>query len=77
MGKVLSSHVGMKINEWYRMIRQFSVPDAEILKAEVEAEIERMEEDQRFTDLLSAHVFSAPNYARLYTPFKISTFLSI
>lgn len=46
MGKVLSSHVGMKINEWYRMIRQFSVPDAEILKAEVEAEIERMEEDQ-------------------------------
>ena len=42
MGKVLSSHVGMKINEWYRMIRQFSVPDAEILKAEVEAEIEQM-----------------------------------
>lgn len=63
MGKVLSSHVGMKINEWYRMIRQFSVPDAEILKAEVEAEIERMEEDQRFTDLLSAHVFSAPDHA--------------
>lgn len=28
------------------MIRQFSVPDAEILKAEVEQEIERMEEDQ-------------------------------
>ncbi|QCU17588.1 tetratricopeptide repeat protein [Bacillus altitudinis] len=46
MEKVLSSHVGVKINEWYKMIRQFSVPDAEILKAEVEQEIERMEEDQ-------------------------------
>ncbi|MEI4789844.1 tetratricopeptide repeat protein [Bacillus sp. FJAT-53060] len=46
MEKVLSSHVGVKINEWHKMIRQFSVPDAEILKAEVEQEIERMEEDQ-------------------------------
>lgn len=46
MEKVLSSHVGVKINEWYKMIRQFSVPDAEILKAEVEREIERMVEDQ-------------------------------
>lgn len=46
MEKVLSSHVGVKINEWYKMIRQFSVPDAEILKAEVEWEIDRMEEDQ-------------------------------
>ncbi|AOC57128.1 MULTISPECIES: Rap family tetratricopeptide repeat protein [Bacillus] len=46
MEKVLSSHVGVKINEWYKMIRQFSVPDAEILKAEVEKEIEWMEEDQ-------------------------------
>ena len=46
MVKVISSHVGVKINEWYKMIRQFSVPDAEILKAEVEQEIERMEEDQ-------------------------------
>ncbi|MCY7709989.1 tetratricopeptide repeat protein [Bacillus safensis] len=46
MEKVISSHVGVKINEWYKMIRQFSVPDAEFLKAEVEQEIERMEEDQ-------------------------------
>ncbi|MBC5981326.1 RapH N-terminal domain-containing protein, partial [Bacillus pumilus] len=47
--RVLSSHVGMKINEWYRMIRQFGVPDAEILKAEVEAEIERMEDCLLYT----------------------------
>ncbi len=41
-----SSHVGVKINEWYKMIRQFSVPDAEILKAEVEHEMKEMEEDE-------------------------------
>ncbi len=47
MDQVLpSSHVGVKINEWYKMIRQFSVPDAEILKAEVENEIKEMEEDE-------------------------------
>lgn len=47
MGQVISSSkVGIKIYEWYRMIRQFSVPDAEILKAEVEKEISELENDQ-------------------------------
>ncbi|MFH0348538.1 aspartate phosphatase [Bacillus vallismortis] len=43
---VPSSHVGVKINDWYKMIRQFSVPDAEVLKSEVEQEIKAMEQDQ-------------------------------
>ncbi|SCA87602.1 response regulator aspartate phosphatase [Bacillus glycinifermentans] len=41
-----SSKVGVKIHEWYKMVRQFSVPDAEVLKREVEKEINEMEEDQ-------------------------------
>ncbi|MDA1475782.1 Rap family tetratricopeptide repeat protein [Bacillus changyiensis] len=41
-----SSKVGVKIHEWYKMVRQFSVPDAEVLKSEVEKEIHEMEEDQ-------------------------------
>ncbi|MCY7566561.1 hypothetical protein ABEX69_18235 [Bacillus safensis] len=46
MEKVLSSQVGILINDWYRFIRTFSVPDAEILKEQVEREIENMKEDQ-------------------------------
>lgn len=41
-----SSKVGIKIHEWYKMVRQFSVPDAEVLKSEVERELNEMEEDQ-------------------------------
>ncbi|WP_339226959.1 Rap family tetratricopeptide repeat protein [Bacillus sp. FSL K6-0972] len=44
--KISSAAVGVKINEWYRYIRIFSVPDAEILKAEIERDIQEMEEDQ-------------------------------
>lgn len=46
MEKIFSSQVGILINDWYRFIRTFSVPDAEILKEQVEREIENMEEDQ-------------------------------
>lgn len=44
-GLIPSSAVGQKINEWYRYIRTFSVPDAEILKAEIKQELDRMEPD--------------------------------
>ncbi|MEC4030177.1 aspartate phosphatase [Bacillus subtilis] len=43
---ISSSKVGVKINEWYKYIRLFSVPDSEILKAEIEEEIRHMKEDQ-------------------------------
>ncbi|QRL08736.1 response regulator aspartate phosphatase [Bacillus velezensis] len=43
---ISSSKVGVKINEWYKYIRMFSVPDAEVLKSEVEQEINAMEENQ-------------------------------
>ncbi|AYK76642.1 tetratricopeptide repeat protein [Bacillus subtilis] len=43
---ISSSKVGVKINEWYKYIRMFSVPDAELIKAEVEQELNNMKEDQ-------------------------------
>ncbi|WP_407708356.1 hypothetical protein ACIU4M_15875 [Bacillus altitudinis] len=37
MEKVLSSHVGLKINEWYYHIQRFNVPDAEAYKEEIKS----------------------------------------
>jgi response regulator aspartate phosphatase H len=62
---VPSSHVGVKINEWYKMIRQFSVPDAEVLKAEVELEIKAMVEDQDLLLYYSLMCFRSPIDVRL------------
>lgn len=44
-GLIPSSAVGQKINEWYQYIRTFSVPDAEILKAEIKQELDHIEPD--------------------------------
>ncbi|WP_338594635.1 Rap family tetratricopeptide repeat protein [Bacillus safensis] len=46
MEKVLSSHVGLKINEWYYHIQRFNVPDAEAYKEEIKSMLDRMEENQ-------------------------------
>lgn len=46
LGTISSPHVGMKINEWNRHIQKFNVTDAEMLKAEIERDIDIMEEDQ-------------------------------
>lgn len=43
---VLSSHVGMKINEWYYHIQRFNVPDAEAYKEEIKSLLDDMEENQ-------------------------------
>ncbi|MCY8117316.1 aspartate phosphatase [Bacillus spizizenii] len=61
---ISSSRVGVKINEWYKYIRTFAIPDSEILKAEVEEEIKQMEEDQDIIILFS-NVFSSSANARL------------
>ncbi|MDO3661675.1 response regulator aspartate phosphatase RapC [Bacillus sp. C28GYM-DRY-1] len=44
-GVIPSSAVGQKINEWYKYIRTFSVPDAEVLKAEIQQELKYMQHD--------------------------------
>jgi len=41
-----SSSVGMKINVWYNEIQKLNVIEAERLKAEIEQDLDRMEEDQ-------------------------------
>ncbi|CAL8898994.1 Response regulator aspartate phosphatase A [Bacillus pumilus] len=46
MKKVLSSHVGLKINEWYYHIQRFNVPDAEAYKEEIKSMLDHMEENQ-------------------------------
>ncbi|MES1037615.1 Rap family tetratricopeptide repeat protein [Bacillus pumilus] len=46
MEKVLSSHVGLKINEWYYHIQRFNVPDAEAYKKEIKSMLDHMEENQ-------------------------------
>ncbi len=45
MEKVLSSHVGLKINEWYYHIQRFNVPDAEAYKEGIKSMLDHMEEN--------------------------------
>jgi len=44
MEKVLPSHVGLKINEWYYHIQRFNVSDAKVYKEE--SMLDHMEENQ-------------------------------
>ncbi|NPC92876.1 tetratricopeptide repeat protein [Bacillus sp. WMMC1349] len=44
--KIPSESVASKMNEWYSMIRRNNVTEAEFLKAEIQKDIEEMEEDQ-------------------------------
>lgn len=44
--KIPSVDVASKMNEWYSMIRENKVTDAEFLRAEIQREIDEMEEDQ-------------------------------
>lgn len=46
METIPSSSVGMKINVWYNEIQKLNVIEAERLKAEIEQDLDRMEEDQ-------------------------------
>lgn len=57
MEKVLSSHVGLKINERYYHIQRFNVPDAEAYKEEIKSMLDHMEENQDL--LLYSHSWSS------------------
>ncbi|MCY9136064.1 RapJ protein [Bacillus atrophaeus] len=44
--KIPSAIVGNKLNQWYRLIREFEVSEAEALKLAVKEELDMMEENQ-------------------------------
>ena len=44
--KIPSENIAIKINDWYSMIRRNQVTDAEFIKAEIQQELEEMEENQ-------------------------------